>query len=130
MNSQLALSLFILFCSIVMVVCFVIIFRRRNNITRTFEAELLQRDLEIKAFRESTYVLRVAMNKEAEGCIQLIQARTQAESPEEVLCDAADLYMYLVKRYSEGYRMFLWKPFSKITVKWDTLERVQKKIES
>ncbi len=130
MDKQLVLSFLILFFAIVIVVCFIVIFRGRKKITSKLEEDLLQRDLEIKAFRESTYVLRVPMNKEAEGCIQLAQVRTQAESPEHVACDALMFYTAIVERYSRGYKLFFSTPSGPRSIRFEPLDSVMKKIES
>jgi len=96
---------------------------------------VMKQIVEKKAWQEKVYEVHLCLEKEEENRIQLAQARTRSESPEQVVADGAFLYTCLVEWYSQGYKIFMGQPSDtkrmRVTrFRFDPLDRVSKKVES
>ena len=94
------------------------------------EKAFRRKEAEWRDHLKNSYHLDLCMEKWVEDHIQLVQAQTQVDSPEEVVFEALILYFHFVDQYSHGYRAVLQKSRRTVLIKYPSLDRVKMKVDA
>lgn len=141
---QIGLLIFICIAIVVFVwACYGVVKERREKreLLKKIEEDRQQREAERrhaqaakqKVVRDDFFTTYVGIKSEGIKHIQLIQLRTNTESPEEVLADALQFYEEIVNLYHPGAQLLFRESADTedvIILRFRPLERMGKKIES
>lgn len=141
---QIGLIVFICIATVIFVLACRKLFqerREKRDRLKQIEEDRQQRELarkreqaaKPKVVRDDFFTTYVGINREGVEHIQLIQLRTNTESPEEVLSDALEFYEGIVNIYHPGAQLYFRESPDTddlILLRFRPLEKVGKKIES